>query len=219
MKLILATSLTFILSFISLAQDGVIYSIMFRIDNELVTQMKSQNKDYKIVNLATVEEMPKALSDTIAYISEQVIGQAVHKTLTSIMPEDKLVTAALPEHLMYLPGLTLNKAIKTKQSDIYVSITCHIAATGGSTIVIGKDSFSKVKPKLSLSIKGFNAQKEKIYENEIVLKDFEKLRSHSFESTYGIQGLIVNTDDVTVSETLTSDDVLRMYVIALEALN
>jgi len=49
----------------------------------------------------------------------------------------------------------------------------------------------------------------------VVLKDFEKLRSKTFYETYGIKGLAQNTDEKTISETINSNDVLRMYVTAL----
>jgi hypothetical protein len=45
--------------------------------------------------------------------------------------------------------------------------------------------------------------------------DFKDLRSTTYEETYGIRGLLQNTDVTTVSETLNSDDVLRMYVLGL----
>jgi hypothetical protein len=57
-----------------------------------------------------------------------------------------------------------------------------------------------------------------VYENDVVLKDYEKLRSHTFEKTYGIKGFAQNIDEVTVSETLTSNDILKMYLMALEAI-
>ena len=66
------------------AQTGVIYDFAFRIDNELVTQMKAQNKDYKILNLATVEEMPKELSDTILFLTESMIGAFKSSTISSM---------------------------------------------------------------------------------------------------------------------------------------
>ncbi len=203
-------------AYTSMAQTGVIYNIAFRIDPELITETKVQNKDHQILNISTVEEMPKSLSDTIAYLSEQAIGLGLSATLTSMMPEEKMIMAAIPEHLMYLPANTLNKAIKTADHQYYVNISCYVAASGGTSITLGNESYSKVKPKLTLVIKAFDKNKEKIHEKETVLKDFEKLRSHTFERTYGIEGVLVNTDEVTISETLNSDDILRMYLMALE---
>ena len=55
-------------------QKGVIYNFAFRIDDELVTQMKAQNKEHKILNIATIEEMPKELSDTILILTEKMLG-------------------------------------------------------------------------------------------------------------------------------------------------
>ena len=55
------------------SQNGIIYNFSFRIDNELVTQMKAQNKGLKILNLSTVEEMPKQLSDDILLVSESLL--------------------------------------------------------------------------------------------------------------------------------------------------
>lgn len=200
----------------AVGQTGIIYNFMFRIDDELTTQTAIQNKDHKILNIATIEEMPKELSDTIALVSEQFLSGVLGAEVNSLMPEEKLVMAALPEHLMYLPGNTLNKAIKTESKDYYINISCYVAASGGTTISLGKESYSKVKPKVTLTIDVYDKDKNKVKEGKVVLKDFEKLRSHSFENTYDVYGLKETTDEVTVSETLNSNDILRMYLMALE---
>ena len=203
-------------SMIALSQSGVIYNFAFRIDDALVTQMKTQNKEYKILNLATIEDLPKELSDTILFVTEQMLGKHLKASLTSMRPQEKLLMGALPEHLLYLPANTFKKAVqKNDDLNYYVNITCHIAASGGVRVTFANRSFSKVKPKLSLSIKILDKEKKLIEKKKVVLKDFEKLRSKTFEDTYGIRGLKMNTDVVTVSETIDANDVLRMYVMAL----
>jgi hypothetical protein len=200
------------------AQTGVIYNFTFKIEDELVTQMKAQNKDNKILNLATVEDMPKELSDTLVLISENMLGDYLGNNIVSMVPKEKLLMAALPEHLLYLPANTFKKAVKTFDSlNVFIDIDCSITAKGGLRITLANNSYSKVKPKLNLTIKIFNKEKELIETKEVVLKDFEKLRSRSFDKTYGIRGLGQNTDRMTESETINSDDVLRMYVSALVA--
>ena len=72
-----------------------------------------------------------------------------------------------------------------------------------------------MKPKLTLNIKVYDIDKNLIETKEAVLKDFENLRSRTFEDTYGIKGLKQNTDVVTVSETIDANDVLKMYVLGL----
>lgn len=72
-----------------------------------------------------------------------------------------------------------------------------------------------MKPKLTLNIKVYDIDKNLIETKEAVLKDFENLRSQTFEDTYGIKGLKQNTDVVTVSETIDANDVLKMYVLGL----
>ena len=198
------------------AQSGVIYNFAFRIDNELVTQMKVQNKDYKILNVATMEDLPKELSDTVAIVSEQLIGKYLNAEITSLMPEEKLIMGALPEQLMYLPTNFFKKALKlAPDQNHYIDISCHIAANGGEVIVLLPRKYSKVKPKLTLNIKVYDIDKNLIETKEAVLKDFENLRSRTFEDTYGIKGLDQNTDIVTVSETIDANDVLKMYVLGL----
>ena len=198
------------------AQTGVIYNFSFRIDDELITQMKVQNKDYKILNLSTIEDMPKELSDTLILISENMLGAFLDAKIVSMVPEEKFLMGALPQHLMYLPANFFKKAAKTFDSlNVFVDIECYISASGGVKITLANNSYSKIKPKLSLSIKIFNKEKELIETKEVVLKDFEKLRSKTFDETYGIKGLGQNTDEKTISETINSNDVLRMYVSAL----
>lgn len=198
------------------AQTGVIYNFVFRIDDELVTQMKSQNKDKKILNLATVEDMPKELSDTLMLVSEKMLGEFLNVTVSSIKPDDGFITAALPQHLMYLPANAYKKAEKEAADNTYfIDINCHIAASGGAKITLPNNKFSKVKPKLILRLKVYEKGKKELVSKVTELVDFKDLRSETFEETYGIRGLIQNTDITTVSETLNSDDVLRMYVLGL----
>lgn len=199
------------------AQTGTIYSFAFQIDDELITQTKVQNKEHKILNVATMEDMPRELSDTILLITEQYLDSLMKAKFTSMVPEEKLIMGALPEHLLYMPMNSFKGATKKESHDFYVNITCHVAASGGTKITLGVDSYSKVKPKVTLNITVYDAEKTKIQEKSSELKDFEKLRSHTFETTYGVYGLGKTTDEVTKSETLTSDDILRMFVMALEA--
>ena len=98
------------------AQTGVIYNFSFRIDDELITQMKVQNKDYKILNLSTIEDMPKELSDTLVLISENMLGAFLDAKIVSMVPEEKILMGALPQHLMYLPANFFKKAAKTFDS-------------------------------------------------------------------------------------------------------
>ena len=160
--------------------------------------------------------MPKELSDTILLVTENSLGKFLNSELYSMRPEEKMVMAALPEHLMYLPANMFKKAVKANSElNHYIDISCHIAASGGVEIVLGKESYSRVKPKLTLSIKIYNVEKTLLDSKEVILKDFGKLRSHKFEETYGIKGLVKNTDEVTISETINDNDVLKMYTIAL----
>jgi hypothetical protein len=213
------TALYLTIPIFAVGQSAVIYNFAFRIDDELITQTKAQNKDYKILNLATVEDMPKETSDTILIVSEVYLNKLFNVVVSSMVSEEKLIMGALPEHLMYLPANTLNKAIKNGDHQYYININCHIAASGGTRITFGTNSYSRVKPKVTLSITASDKNKNVVFKKEVVVKDFEKLRSRSFEKTYGVKGLVENTDEVTVSETLTAYDILKMYLVALENVN
>jgi hypothetical protein len=214
-KLLVILSFTLAFQFVN-AQTGVIYNIAFRIDPELITQSKIQNQDHQILNISTVEEMPKSLSDTIAVISEEAIGNSLGAVLSSLMPEEKLIMAALPEHLMYLPSNTYKKARNSGEYDYYITINCYMQASGGVSVTLANNTYSKVKPKVTLSITVYDKDKKKVKKGKMVLKDFEKLRSHTYKTTYGIDGWFETTDEVTESETLNSSDILRMYLYALE---
>ena len=219
-KLILVISLIFIILFGN-SQSGLIYNFTFRVDNQLITQIKTQNKNNKILNLSTVEDLPKELSENVLKISEQKIGEYLKINLSSFKPADKLIMGALPEHLMYLPANTFKKTIKKYDTtNFFIDIKCHIEASGGKKIILSNKSFSNVNPKISLKIRVLNSDKVLVEKKESILKDFEKLRSKTFEKTYGIKSLAKNTDLVTISETINSDDILRMYLLSIEeALN
>lgn len=215
-KLILIALFT-IISIIGNAQTGVIYNFTFRIDDELTTQLKVQNKEHKLLNIATIEDMPKELSDTILMITENMLGESLESNLISMVPEEKFVMGALPEHLLYLPANRFKKAVNAHDSlNLFVNIDCHIAATGGVKVTLGNKSYSRVKPKLKLIIKTHDSSKTLLQKKEATLKDFGKLRSRTFEKSYGIGALSQQKNEVTESETLNANDILRMYVMGLE---
>ncbi len=58
--------------------------------------------------------------------------------------------------------------------------------------------------------------KNVLHNKTAILKDFQTLRSRTYNKTYGIRGLGQNTDRVTISETIDAEDVLRMYLMGLE---
>ncbi len=66
-----------------------------------------------------------------------------------------------------------------------------------------------------LNITAYDKNKKKVKKAKIVVKDFEKLRSYTYETTYGIDGFFQTTDDITEFETLTSTNILRMYFFSL----
>ncbi len=198
------------------AQTGIIYDIKFRIDPELITESKIQNQDHQILNISTVEEMPKSLSDTIISMSEKIIGKGLKTTFTSLIPEEKLIMAAIPEHLMYMPSNTYKKARKEGEYDYYVKIYCNIQAFGGVAVTLGENTYSKVKPKMTLNITGYDKNKKRIHRGRMVFKDFDKLRSRTYTSDFVVNGWFETTNEITESETLTSDDILRMYLWGLE---
>ena len=197
-------------------QKGVIYNFAFRIDDELVTQMKAQNKEHKILNIATIEEMPKELSDTILILTEKMLGNFLNAELFSMRPEEKLIMAAVPQHLMYLPANMFKKAVKNNDDlNYYIDISCHIAASGGFEVTLANNTYSKVKPKLTLIIKVYDKDKKEIETKEAKLKDFQKLRAHTFDETYGIKGLGEDNYEITEAETINATDVLKMYALGL----
>jgi len=120
-KLILVISLIFIILFGN-SQSGLIYNFTFRVDNHLITQIKTQNKNNKILNLSTVEDLPKELSENVLKLSEHKIGEYLKINLSSFKPVDKLIMGALPEHLMYLPANTFKKPSKNMIQLIFLLI-------------------------------------------------------------------------------------------------
>lgn len=214
-KLALLFGFILALSFIN-AQTGIIYDIKFRIDPELITESKIQNQDHQILNISTVEEMPKSLSDTIISMSEKIIGRGLKTTFTSLIPEEKFIMAAIPEHLMYMPSNSYKKARKAGEYDYYIKIYCNIQAFGGVAVTLGENTYSKVKPKMTLNITGYDKNKKRIHRGRMVFTDFDKLRSRTYKTDLVVNGWFETTNEITESETLTSDDILRMYLWGLE---
>ena len=101
-----------------------------------------------------------------------------------------------------MAALKLNSKLKVTLRDTPANITNNLNALKNIQAQITQITLPNANDKLNL--------------NGAQLKDFEKLRSHTYKTTYGIDGWFETTDEVTESETLNSSDILRMYLYALE---
>ena len=108
-----------------------------------------------------------------------------------------------------LPANSFNQAKETcAGSTRYISLTVQLYSSGGSSVTI-VNTRSKLKPKIQLTAIVYDENKDEVWKKDIVLKDFEKLRS--ITKYYG-------TVEITRSEVLTPFDIYAMYLLALDKL-
>ena len=111
-----------------------------------------------------------------------------------------------------MPVNTFKNTIQSYNKKYYISIVANFQA-GGYSIDFGRGKRSKIKPKLTLVVNVFDIDKNLIFKNKFVEKNFEKLRSYS-GSYEGVRGNTV----VTASETLRDVDFFSMYKSTLDKL-
>ncbi len=182
--------------------------------DELITEFSVQSKDYKFINIASLEEMPEDLSDSIIAVTEDKFAEHLKTKVVSLMPKKGVITGALPQHLEGMPAARFKKALKSGDYDYYINLDCDITAEGTTYIDFGVSTKrSKVKPKIRLSAVIYDPEKNKVWSNKVVLDDFAKLRQVRKENVKGWRDK--HTYDVKESETLTAEDVFSMYFLAI----
>ena len=102
----------------------------------------------------------------------------------------------------------MSNAMKQNDLEHYISISA-MFDEGGVPISMNGLRKSKIKPKLSIVVKVLDANKNVIYKEKITKKDYSKLRTKERR-----RGDLILTN----SETLSPEDFVRMYEIALEEL-
>lgn len=193
--------------------SGGIYQLNFSISEALRTIDKVENPNRNVGNsLSTVVSFSEALIDSIKTITEVQLTEKFNEEVACIYKYSKkgkkLASIGVNGEVEGMPSNTLSNAIKQNDLEHYISVSA-MFDEGGVPISINGLRKSKIKPKLSIIVKVTDFNKKIIYREKITKKDYSKLRTRERR-----RGDLI----VTKSETISPEDFVRMYEIALEEL-
>lgn len=196
------------------AQSGSVFNFSFRVDPELTDYFKKEDKaKVWFSGWSEGEAMPEELIDSIKQKTEERFSTKLAIPVTCCYRKNKkgenISTIGISGMIEGLPANTFNQAKEVcSGSKRYISLGVQIYASGGSSVTI-VNTKTKLKPKLQITAKVFDENKVEIWGKDVVLKDFDKLRS--ITEYYG-------TVEVTHSEVLNPYDIYAMYLMGLDQL-
>jgi hypothetical protein len=193
--------------------SGGIYQLNFSISEALRTIDKIENPNRNFGNsLSTVVSFSEALIDSIKVITEVQLSEKFEEKVGCVYKYSKkgkkLVSIGMNGGVEGMPTNTLSNSMKQNNVEHYISVSA-MFDEGGVPVSMNGLRKSKIKPKLSIIVKVSDANKNVIYKEKITKKDYSKLRTKERR-----RGDLILTN----SETLSPEDFVRMYEIALEEL-
>ncbi|MBN2730127.1 MAG: hypothetical protein JXR53_12960 [Bacteroidales bacterium] len=197
-------------------KDAVIHYISLVVDDELTDEVTIETKDRNFLNGYSEKEIfPDSLMDTLMLYTEEYLSAQLDMNVSCYFRQnkkgEKITTIGTGNELVGMPAGTISQAIEETEADYFIKIVGHIMG-GGTSIQIGENKWSKVKPKITLEVIVKDRDKKKFWDRKITVKEFGKLRSrtHSEEDGSG------TTYEVTKRETLMPADIVWIYLTALE---
>ncbi len=187
--------------------------LQFKIEDDLMQKfiLEFPEKNF-FTSFSEIVQFSDEILDSIKFVSERLFSERFNadiKCIYKYTKKGKKVTSVgligHPNSLDGMPVNTFKNTIENHKKKYYIKIFASFQA-GGYSIDFGGGIRSKIKPKLTLIVNMFDINKNSIFKNKFVEKNFEKLRSRagSFES---LRGKAV----ITVSETLNAEDFFSMY--------
>ena len=197
----------------AIAQNGVVYSFTFKIDEELTEYFRVENKSKKwLPGFGVSDAMPGQLLDSIKRKTEEAFTNKFNlpvKLCYHKNKKDKEVGGVgVVGYLEGLPSNTFNSGKEDCPGNShYIKLDVTISGNGLSVVLGTKRT--KLKPQINIRAKVYDGNKNEVWDKVITIKDFEKLRSETVY--YG------NTE-ITKAETLTSYDIYAMYLMGMDVL-
>lgn len=214
MKNIFTLTIMLLISSIIKAQSGSVYNLFFRVDQQLTDYFKAEDKSRAwFSGWSESESMPEQLIDSIKKITEErftsKLGIPVRCCYRKNKKGENISTIGVSGIVEGLPSNTFSGGKEACPSSTrYISLDVQIYSSGGTSITLVNKT-SKLKPKLQLTVKVYDENKVEIWKKQLVLVDFEKLRSVT--QYYG-------KVEVTRSEVLNPYDLYAMYLMGLDKL-
>ena len=198
-------------------KEGGIYYFSFNIAEALVSEVKVERKDRKVLSgWSVMEDFPEEICEEIRTLTEETLSSKLNAEVECIYnktKKGKLITSNSmggmdQVRLEGMPFVNFKQAQAQHSKDLYLFINVEVKDGGVAKIDWGNGR-SKVKPMITLDVKAYNASKDVVWKKSVKLKDFGKLRQQVEEN---------DRVKLRKSETLGAEDIYYMYEMALEAL-
>ena len=205
---------SFIFSLTTFSQKGAIFQFSFYIDPHLTESLSVEDTaKHWFSGYSMGEAIPQDVLDLIKNQSTKAFSEKFKMPVTLCYHKNKKGKEVESVEVDgYLGGLPSNTFKMAKEGDCpgissFIDIDFNISGDGEEKINGIKSN--KIKPRVEISAKVYNENKDVIWKNRTSIKNFGELR---FSEKY--EGSVVKRD----SETLTAYDIYVMYITALEKL-
>lgn len=190
---------------------GVFY-LYVKIDETLIDSRKVETTSDRsfLTGYSDRVEVPEELLDSVRRLTNFLISKKLGVETDMLYLKDKKGRNRATQSMNIFPGMpfvNLGPAMKAEERKYYVKIYVDITPQAKVSANIDR-SRSKQRPKVELRLNIYNSDGKKHYSERVVLRDFEVLRSKS---------RVRNRVKVTESEVLSAEDIVEMYILALES--
>jgi hypothetical protein len=211
MKKLILIALIIIKTQFVFSQEAAIYCVVYKADEALITEIKAETTTNRafLTGISSQVEIPANLVDSAKRITEELVANKLNTTakLTYLKSKNGKDITTKWTLLDGMPFQTKKKIIKNTDHKYYVRID----ALARGQMGIKKTSFNpnkeRIKPMIAMTVWIYDNNGKVIFKNRETLRDFEVLRSKS---------KVRRTVKFTVSETLSPEELLNMYILSLE---
>ena len=187
-----------------------IYWLYVHMAPELTTEYSVEVTDRKVLSGYSESAIfPDALLDSVRATAEALCAAKLGMPVDCIYKLNKkgepITTVGANNELEGMPTNTFKGAVASAARQRYIRIDV-MMNTGGKAIVLGPDTYSRIKPIVTATITVSDADGKEVFKHKVTLKDLSELRSVARTRGNRI---------VTTSETLGPEDIYLIYEQAL----
>lgn len=212
-KLTVALAVVSALSTNLLAQkaDAGVFYLYMRIDETLIDSRKVETTSDRsfLTGYSDRVEVPEELLDSVRSLTNHLVSKKLGVETDMLYLKDKKGRKRATQSMNIFPGMpfvNLGPARKAEHRKYYVKIYVNITPQAKASVKLDPKR-SKERPKVEMRVDIYNSDGKRHFSNRVVLRDFEVLRS---------QSRVRKRIKITESEVLSAEDLVEMYVLALE---
>lgn len=194
------------------AQETRVFHLRFTVDEVLIDEVKKETTTDRVflTGVSDRVELPENLLDSVRVATNFLLKEKTGAQSSMLYRRDKKGREIKTLSMDIFPGMpigTLKQAMSAEIADKYVRIEGRITPQAKVVSSAASSNRSKVKPQVEMRVWIYSSDGVEEYRKRIVLRDFDVLRS---------QSRVRRTVRTTVSEVLSPERIVEMYVLSLE---